>query len=413
MSTGRFSIPADFSVADVAADAAEEEAPPDAGFARDVELDEPDLPDVLRAAAARAPAPAATAEGRLQPGRVTFDEVRNEYLAMDPDDIEERHRPPYEWTATSAEMERVVNWTDGRIAAQNRVRLDNTYKFLTTYAALRNKELARLQAPTAARRGAFRDEQETQFRWLQLGPEVLERADTGATVPGLGGPSPRPPESPPGPGAPPSLRVIPPPPPLPPQPPPRHRRSFSVGGGEEDYERPVNELTEEGRRQQARMDQRQRLARISGWLERPEIMGIQGLSAEVYGHVETAFVDLTSAFPQYAEVEDHDVLAGTDVVAVRNYFARLAAISSMISDFYNSPVTSLDKNKARLEADRSFVYRALNMWRYDKSRGAFVKRSADEVREEADSRLALPSPGAYRYARFHGISKRGRSYRRW
>lgn len=342
---------------------------------RELEGD-PDLPRILRPRPAEGAFGAEGAEGRIEPGRVTYDEIRSEYLGMTPEEIEQRHRPPYEWTATPQEMERVVDWVDGRIAAQGAVKQDNIRKFLETYAAHRNIELNKLQAPTAARRGAFQREEETQFRWMQLGPDVLERAETGAAEPPLGGPSPRPSTSPPRPGLP--GQVLPPPPPPP-------SLLDRPGGG-------VRPPPMTGQ-QQSRMNDRQRLARIPGWLERPEIVGVQGLSAEVYGHLESAHVDLKSNMPHYADVDDFNVLAGTDEIVVRNLFARLAATKAAVTDFYTSPVTTLDKNRDRLYADMAWLYNQLNKWRYVKTSDAFERRTDEELREEAESSLALPAAG--------------------
>lgn len=342
----------------------------DAGFALDGELA---VPRVLQSASAReAEAAPAPAEGRLDPGRMTYDQTREFYHARTPDEIEAEDRPPYEWTARSEEMRRAREWEDRRTDALALVASDNHRKFLEVYSAHRNREVTSLQRATAARRGAFREEEERNFRWQQQGTDVLERATTGATEPPRGDPSPY---IAPAPDRPLLDRPIGRPPP--PLPPPSER-------GED-----VRTLSPA---RQARLDERTRSARIFGWFERPEITGLQGLSAEVYGHVEAAFEDLKEILPQYEEVEDMNDLVGTDVVAVRNAFARMAATMATITDFFNAPVTALDRNYSRLSGMIGKYVVSLNRWRPDGE--SFSKRDADEMRADAENKMMLPA--AYR-----------------
>jgi len=154
----------------------------------------------------------------------------------------------------------------------------------------------------------------------------------------------------------------------------------------EQRERNAREAT----RQRDRMAERERLARISGWLERPEILGVQGLSAEFYGHVESAYVDLKQRLPQFVDVPDMNVLAGTDTVEVRNLFARLAAYMAAVTDFFHAPVTSLDRNKQRLDLMIREIYSRLNRWSYDASRGDFVRRNDIDMAREFEAGMALP-----------------------
>lgn len=360
MSGGRFAIP-------------DGDDNDDDGFALDGELDG-ELPRILRE-----PTRGLAAGGRIEPGRVTYDDVRQEHLATDPRDVRDRHRPPGEWTATDQEIETVVDWTNARISAQERVRQDNSRKFLEVYAAERGKEVSRLQTGTASRPGAFRREEESSLRWMQSGPQVLER---GESAPSLGGgPSP----VPRGVEIPDILGPV--------------RAAPLPGESQEQARDRVEMLRRQAaqERENERMAERMRLTRISGWLERPEILGVQGLSSEVYGFVEKAYVYLKDNMPQFASLENMDVIPNSDEISVRNLFAQLAANYANHKDFLVSPITALDRTGDRLLIERGEILRRLNEWGYDATRGEFWRRDPDEMRREVEGGMALPPLRAGRY----------------
>lgn len=349
--------------------------PPDRGFVLDTELDpeeeEEEIPNILREASV------APAEGRIEPGHVVFDAVRSRHLEMGPGEVRDRNRPPFEWSATDREMSDMLNWTNERISAQDRLRQDNTRKFLETYAFERSKELSRLQTQTAARSNAFRREEESNFRWASSGPQVLERGETAQPV--VGGPSPR------------REDVLPPTLLGPPRVAPFPGESVADARERERLQQQLEERERETTRTHGRMAERERLARISGWLERPEILGVQGLSSEVYGSVESAYVYIKNNMPQFAELEDMNVIPASDEVSVRNLFARLSANMAGHADFLNLPVTALDRTGDRFRAKIIEILAQLNWWKYDRRMGGeFVKRSQDEMREESERSMALP-----------------------
>lgn len=345
----------------------------DEGFALDEEI-----PRIL-ADAEGDPGPPPLAAGRIDPGRATYDEVRDEYFAADPARVRDRHRPPWEWTATDREMDAVMRWTDERMSIQERLSRDNARKFLETYAAHRNKEVSRLQTNVGGR-GAFRREEENNLRWMQTAGE-LERATTGATPPQVGGgPSPAPRGADAGP---PSLLGG-------PRPIPRPGESLTQAHERARRQAEEERGAREATRTTARMAERERLARIPGWLERPEVVGVQGLSAEVYGHVEAAYVDLKMTLPQFSEVPDPNSFVDTSQVEVRNLFARLAATKAAITDFFVSATTALDANKRRLDAVVAQLTGLLNRWAYDARAREFVRRSPEELRAAFEDSLMLP-----------------------
>ena len=318
------------------------------------------------------------AQGRIDPGHVTYDDVRQEYLRMDPSDIRDRHRPPGEWSATNREMTTVINWTNDRISAQDRMREDNTLKFIETYAAERSKERDRLQKGTASRPGAFRREEESNFRRTQDGSQILERPsgiaeDIGGepspptfgqpsvpSVLGGGGGPPRPGET---------------------------QESADQRARQEEQ---LEEIERGQTYQRARMNERERLTRISGWLERPEIIGIQGYSSELYGSVESAFVHLKENFPQFADLDDINTIPSTNEIVVRNLFARLAANMAGHSDFLNLPVTSLDRTGDRFRHKINEILKGLDHWGYNHKTKSFERRSYETMQRSYDSKLALP-----------------------
>jgi len=299
---------------------------PDSGFAQDRELDHGDLPAIL-------------AEGRLDPGGATYEDVEHDYLETAPLETGRVHHPPYEWDYTPEQLSNVMQWTETRIQYLDALHDDNTRKFLETYAAYRNREVSRLQLTPGGGNAAYRRERSEMERPVTAAP--------GAQVPQAS--------------------------PL---------RTEEAGMAPREV---LSELSD------LRYGERMRSARISGWIERPEIMGRQGLSAEVYGHVESAYVDVKARLEQFANVPNHNVFVDTSVTEVRNLFARIAATMATITDFFLSPTTTLDRNKQRLTTMLSGYYQQLNHWEYDTQTHTFTHRKTPDINYEHENELALPS----------------------
>jgi len=143
-----------------------------------------------------------------------------------------------------------------------------------------------------------------------------------------------------------------------------------------------------------RMGDRARVARISDWLEVPEIVGSEGLSPEVWGSVQETLTDLKIRLPKnYGDVPNGDAFVNTSNDDVRCLFAQAAATHSLMHKFYG-PVTSLDKNYGRLNRDLAYVYRGLKRWRYDSSAASFRPALDDDqrYREPDGMELSRPDP---------------------
>jgi hypothetical protein len=352
----------------------------DAGFLLDSELE--------------GGATSSRAGGRLGPTSATYEDARDDFVGRGSDEVAAGDRPPYEWSATAEEVEEIRRWTERRIARQHELERDPLRKFLVSYAACRGMEVSRLSG-SHGRSSAYRREMADSGPWMEV--DVLQRPQTGA--PGARAFTPSPAATP---GAPGFGR-----PPLPPprpfsrprevfpaeQPPriPRPRESFSwprppspvpPGGGDGDDPTSI-----------ARVAERARLARISGWLERPEITGEEGLSAEVWGNVEYAFTALKQRLPrQFGRVPRAEVLANSECDDVRGLFARIAATSAKITTAQVGPVTTLDRTWARLRQELAELHHMIRRWSYDPATGSFLAADGDG---DGDAALYDRSPIPY------------------
>ena len=370
----RYNIP-DIPFTAIQEEGEEEEKEEEEGFVQDG-----DLPKILREPTTIH----ANASGKIIPGRVTFDESNRAFHEMSPEEIANDHRPPYAWTTKPEEVTRVKAWIERRYGLLAKVAFDNARKFLEVYAAYRNQELNALRIDGATNRNAFNRETNENLRWLERTQLGLQRAQrpTPKTTPEKKPPpstiseaeeslrrgelfTPRPPQ-----------RVEP--------------ATFPSSEEESD----IFSLLLQGHdeRRIHRMAERERLTNVATWMEQPELLGLQGLRSEVYGHCESAYVDLKMRLRGYENVPDFNTFVNTDVVEVRNLFARLAATMAIITDFFTAPVTALDKNKIRLDGLIRSYYQQLEEWKYDNLARVFVKQSKADVRENYERSLALAAP---------------------
>ena len=333
------------------------------------------------------------AQGRIDVGIAEYTDTLQRYSQRIPQQILDEDRPPFAWTATPDEIAIIQKWINTRHFDLERVRNDNTRKFLEVFAAHLKQQVNSLKLGTFIQKGGAQREMNEALRWIQAGKDVLERPPI---QPGLQ------------PGQTPAVT----PPPSAPSTPPRTavlQRPSLIGAvqiqqavtGEEvglTVEEIRRVLTEEGPRgllQQtpkglSHMNERLRLAAIAEWMDRPDLIGLQGLRSEVYGHCEAAYVNLKMRMKQYRNVPDMNIFIDSDITEVRNLFARFAATMALITDFFAAPVTALDRNKLRLDQLLLQYAQMLNQWEYHEREQTFRRKSEEDMETEYNSLMKLP-----------------------
>lgn len=114
---------------------------------------------------------------------------------------------------------------------------------------------------------------------------------------------------------------------------------------------------------------------IGDWTD--DISGRTRLSPEVWGNLESAIVDVKRELPDlYAKLpNDPSLVANSTVVEVRNAFARLTGILSLIAENFGATVTHLDRNYMRLLGMRRYHIRSLKDYEWNDRRKTFSPSS--------------------------------------
>lgn len=338
--------------------------------------------------------------GRLETGRVTFEEIHDEFRTMDPDELQKRHKTPYASIVTPGEVDEMRDWAIRKIKSKDRLRNDKMYDFITMVASFMIREPMRLlKTPTGIKRPPPGGIPGTGVPGRTVrrtfapptgdpGGPVL-----GPTVVAQTPPSPLPPRTPlersPGgflsPVGTPRIRSPqdqpPPPPPL-------------FGEGEELF--PLRgagfrDQQEELRAREA--ENAQRMFSLTYWLESPEVIGAMDISADVYGHAKLAFAQLKMRIPHYKNVDNLHRLIDTDEDIIRTYYAQLTAMASNMNRFLNPTRTPLDRNEHRIRKHITMLVQALARFRWDSKKNDFVKYNQYGDHWRSDDGLVIRGRG--------------------
>lgn len=346
--------------------------------------------------------------GRLETGRVTFDEIHDEFRTTDPNELQRQHKTPYASIVTPEEVDTMRDWAIRKTESKNRLRNDKMYDFITMVAAFMNREPTRLlKTPTGIKRpppGGMPGTGvpgRTTRRTLApptgdpggpiLGPAVvaqtppsplpiytpIERTEEGVLWSPVGSPRIRSPQD------------------RPPPPPPR-----LLGAAGEEEEGLIFPLRAAGfRNEQQELRAReaenaQRMFSLTYWLESPEVIGMMDISADVYGHAKLAFAQIKMRIPHFRNVDNLHRLIDTDEDIIRTYYAQLTAMASSMNSFFNPSRTPLDRNEHRIRKHISMLINSLSRFRWDPKKNDFTQHNQYEDHWEQGDGLVIRGRGS-------------------
>ena len=319
------------------------------------------------------------ASGILKDGRAEFEDILDDFKSAPPDVLQSEHKPAWDWQYHPDEVALAKESLEKRAEAKRRLQSDRLYSFLVQYAAFTRKDVSKVITPA----GGTGRPRPSQAGWLPehrratsasarvFGTLRQERvaAGGGPSAPVLGGVAGTPPAPPHGEGAPPYS-----PPGAFRSPLAARRRREGEGEAEEGFVPLVPALAsrdEQERLNEMHAENSERLYAISGWMDRPQVIGIQDVSPDALGHVAAAFARLKASTSLFATIPDYNSVINTAVDSVRTLFAKLSAFESAETAFFFPTRNTYDKNELRIRKHQRALVDAIGRYRWDPYTGDF------------------------------------------
>src|SRR3990172_617976 len=105
------------------------------------------------------------AQGRIDVGIAEYTDTLQRYSQSTTQQILDEDRPPFAWNATPEEVAIIQKWINTRHLDLERVRNDNTRKFLEVFAAHLKQQVNSLKLGTFIQKGGAQREINEALRW--------------------------------------------------------------------------------------------------------------------------------------------------------------------------------------------------------------------------------------------------------